>query len=203
MRGTRVRRGILKTLESALKPLCLAWLLATGSVHAQENPAAPAEATPVVAIGAEAKILSDKDIDLYRRIFAVQEPGDWKEADRLIAQLDNDILMGHVLYQRYMHPTKYRTPFVELRDWMDRFPDHPDADNIYRLGVKRKPSGSRAPNPPSRTTWEPPDDPTPRPPSPRLSDDEKYQQQVERSMRSAITRYLGRRGNTARAEKRL
>ena len=53
-------------------------------------------------------VISDEDIRLYQRIFEVQEYGDWQTADGLIARLENDVLLGHVLYQRYMHPTKYR-----------------------------------------------------------------------------------------------
>ena len=53
-------------------------------------------------------VISDEDIRLYKRIFEVQEDGDWQTADGLIARLENDVLLGHVLYQRYMHPTKYR-----------------------------------------------------------------------------------------------
>jgi len=45
---------------------------------------------------------------LYDEIFTLQEDAKWNRADRLIKQLDDDLLMGHVLYQRYMHPTGYR-----------------------------------------------------------------------------------------------
>lgn len=93
-------------------------------------------------------ILSSKDSGLYRRIFELQEDGHWQHADRLIGQLTDRILMGHVLAQRYLHPTKYRSRYSELRDWMARFSDHPDAKRIHRLALKRKPKGAKAPDRP-------------------------------------------------------
>ncbi|MBT3305670.1 MAG: hypothetical protein HN377_04230, partial [Alphaproteobacteria bacterium] len=59
------------------------------------------------------QILTLEDATLYGRIFDVQEHGDWKQADRLIARLENRTLMGHVLAQRYLHPTKYRSRYKE------------------------------------------------------------------------------------------
>jgi len=84
-------------------------------------------------------ILGEEDAQLYRDIFRLQNDGNWKAADKRIAELSDDILMGHVLYQRYMHPRAYRSTYVELKDWMKRYADHPDADRIYSLAVKRRP----------------------------------------------------------------
>ncbi len=67
-------------------------------------------------------ILSKADRTRYRKIFAAQEPGDWRAADRLIKKLENKVLMGHVLAQRYLHPTKYRSRYVELSRWMKPTP---------------------------------------------------------------------------------
>ena len=49
--------------------------------------------------------LSKNDAGLYTQIFDLQKGGNWRAADKLIAQLDDKLLMGHVLYQRLMHPT--------------------------------------------------------------------------------------------------
>ena len=95
-------------------------------------------------------VLNDADVALYRRIFDVQVDGDWRGADKLIAKLDNPLLMGHVLYQRYMHPTKYRSKYAELKDWMAAYADHPDADRIYQLAQRRRPANWRAPDVPQR-----------------------------------------------------
>ncbi len=96
------------------------------------------------------KILSAADIDLYQRIFAVQESGQWRAADGLIAQLDNDVLMGHVMFQRYMHPRKYRSKYKELRDWMADYADHPGATRVHKLALKRRPKNWKYPAKPER-----------------------------------------------------
>lgn len=90
-------------------------------------------------------VLSAADADRYRKIFARQENGDWKTADRLIKRLDDRLLMGHVMFQRYMHPTAYRSSWRELKTWMGAYADHPDADRVYDLATKRKPANATPP----------------------------------------------------------
>ena len=82
--------------------------------------------------------LSSADADLYRKIFTVQATGDFKTANALIADLNDRVLMGHVLYQRYMHPD-YKTGFDELHAWMSAYSDHPGADKIFKLASLRRP----------------------------------------------------------------
>ncbi len=94
------------------------------------------------------QVLSPEDEKLYREIFALQDSGKWKAADERIARLDDKILMGHVLYQRYMHPTAYRSKYLELKRWMDAYADHPDARRVYRLAVKRRPANYKSPKKP-------------------------------------------------------
>jgi len=83
-------------------------------------------------------ILSEADRDLYTRIFEIQEAGDWAAADKLIGQISDPVLIGHVQFQRYMHPTKYRSSFSELALWMKNYADLPDANRVYRLARKRQ-----------------------------------------------------------------
>ena len=78
-------------------------------------------------------ILSDSDIKKYKNIFAIQKDGEWQEAEKIIDSLENKILLGHVKYQKLMHPTKYRSPYSELRDWLDLYNDHPMAERIWKL----------------------------------------------------------------------
>jgi soluble lytic murein transglycosylase-like protein len=94
------------------------------------------------------KILSLEDAETYRTIFGLQEAGQWLAADREIAKLENDILRGHVLAQRYLHPTMYRSKYSELRDWLALYADHPDAPRIHRLALRRKPAAAAAPQAP-------------------------------------------------------
>ena len=96
--------------------------------------------------------LSSADALRYRRIFAYQEDGAWAEADREIADLEDDILIGHVQFQRYMHPTKYRSKYLELYEWMKAYNDHPGAKRIYRLALRRQPGGYKSPVKPSFDT---------------------------------------------------
>ncbi|HBC07192.1 MAG TPA: transglycosylase, partial [Rhodospirillaceae bacterium] len=96
---------------------------------------APVSATPQAVVP---RVLSDADTQLYQRIFEVQEDGDWKEADRLIAKLSDKLLMGHVLAQRYLHPRKYRSNYKELKAWMAEYADHPQARRIYQLSLRRR-----------------------------------------------------------------
>ncbi|MEM6835008.1 MAG: transglycosylase SLT domain-containing protein, partial [Pseudomonadota bacterium] len=64
--------------------------------------------------------------------------GKWRAADTHIKALDNKLLLGHVLHQRYMHPTDYRSRYSELRGWLKTYADHPGAKRLYRLAVKRR-----------------------------------------------------------------
>lgn len=82
-------------------------------------------------------LLSDKDSGLYQQIFRVQEIGQWKKADILIKKIKNPLLMGHVKYQRYMHPNSYRVAYPDLHVWMKAYSDHPGASKLYRLAVSR------------------------------------------------------------------
>ena len=56
--------------------------------------------------------------------------------------------MGHILAQRYLHPTCYRSKYLELYYWLKKYNDHPQAKRIYRLAIKRMPKGYKSPNKP-------------------------------------------------------
>ncbi len=100
------------------------------------------------------KVLSDKDVALYKEIFDLQERGAWKSADAKIKAVNSDILMGYVQYQRYMHPTAYRSKYSELKRWMAYYSDHPEkASKVYRLAVKRRPKGYSNPARPAPRKW--------------------------------------------------
>ncbi|EJW21408.1 hypothetical protein IMCC14465_12040 [alpha proteobacterium IMCC14465] len=88
------------------------------------------------------------DHEIYKRIFELQESAKWAAADRLIRELDDTSLLGHVYRLRYMHPTAYRSNWTELRDWLKKYADHPGAWQVYHLAKKRRPTGARMPKPP-------------------------------------------------------
>lgn len=85
--------------------------------------------------------ISKQQAEIYNRIFAYQANGDIENADKELKHIYDERLLGHVLYQRYMHPTAYKTSFEELKYWLDMYADHPGADKIFRLASSRKPNG--------------------------------------------------------------
>ena len=96
------------------------------------------------------KLLSKRDAAFYRSVFTLQKDGRWNEADSLIKRIEDRILMGHVRFQRLMHPTRYRSSYGELWSWMEQYSDHPGARRIFRLAKRRQPEGWNPPRPPSR-----------------------------------------------------
>jgi len=103
------------------------------------------EKTPMILLSDEDDIvamqLSKRDAKEYATIFELQTYGDWYQADKFINNLEDKSLMGHVLYQRYMHPNKYVSSFYELKSWLYTYNDLPNADEIYDLAMKKKPKG--------------------------------------------------------------
>ncbi len=134
--------------------MALAFAFASGTAVAQNETAEERVAAlggAVVALDRVARlpeVLSRWDQERYRRIFALQVDGAWDDADALIATLDDPLLMGHVLFQRYMHPTKYRSAYDELAGWLALYADHPGAARIHRLALRRQPDGAAAPREP-------------------------------------------------------
>ena len=85
--------------------------------------------------------LSRQDAKLYKLVFDAQKKGDMKAADAVLEDIKDPRLIGHVLFQRYMHPRAYKSTFAELRQWLEIFSDHPGAKRIYKLANARKPEG--------------------------------------------------------------
>ncbi len=89
--------------------------------------------------------LSDFDVAQYQRLFHLQEIGRMKQAVREAGRVENDILMGHVLSKRYLHPTAWRSTYKQLYRWLRLYNDHPDASRIYWLAKRRRPGNTKAP----------------------------------------------------------
>ncbi len=188
-------------MKSGFKSITAAGiLLLIGSSATAQNLAAttppqppgppPAPASVTVPQGVTPSVLSPEDVEAYRKIFELQQDGRWAEADRQIKKVRDTALMGHVLYQRYLHPTKYRSTYQELRDWMTLYADHPEADEIYGLAMKRKPKRDVAPVPPVPQRYVPPDivgDGQPLPP------EELERRRRESAVRSQISSALSAR----------
>ena len=123
-----MRATLIKTLAASLM-MALSWL---PSGHAGGLPAP----------------LSDFDAALYQRLFHLQEAGRMKQATREMFRLENDLLRGHLLSQRYLHPTAWRSSYRELSSWLKAYNDHPDASRIFWLARKRRPKNAAAPTEP-------------------------------------------------------
>ena len=93
-------------------------------------------------------LLNEADAARYRIVFELQKNGEWKDADKIIKRITDRALMGHVLAQRYLHPTKYRSRYKELKAWMAKYADHPEARRIYKLALRRRPKNWKMPKPP-------------------------------------------------------
>ena len=88
--------------------------------------------------------LGEEDAQRYRRIFELQGRADWDGADREVARLRDRRLLGHVLRQRYLHPSSPRVAYDELRLWLKRYGDQAGAERIYALALARQPRGAVA-----------------------------------------------------------
>jgi soluble lytic murein transglycosylase len=104
-------------------------------------------------------VLSPLDAARYAAIFALQEEGNWKAADAQIEQLKDKTLLGELSAQRYLAP-RYQAGPAELRDWLERYADLPEARAVWTLARKRAP-GKSVPSPlPASAQIAEPIDPT-------------------------------------------
>lgn len=89
-------------------------------------------------------LLSEDDREHYQAVFRAQDKADWKQADALIRKIDNPLLLGHVLAERYLNRQYSSTP-DELKRWLDRHADHPQAYAIQALAMAKNPSLKASP----------------------------------------------------------
>ncbi len=114
--------------------------------------------------------LNPSDAARVRRIFALQDRGRLADAQALIDDLDDRLLLGAILADRYLG-RYHRSTAAELADWMDRFGDQPDAPAIHSLLLRRLAPGMAAPPAPAQASLDLPpapelglaDDPDPQP----------------------------------------
>lgn len=83
--------------------------------------------------------VSKDDVTTYKKIFRAIKKEDFYTADKLIKDLDNDILMGHVLAEKYLSKT-YKSKYIELKIWLEKYADLPQADRIYRVAARKGPA---------------------------------------------------------------
>ena len=83
------------------------------------------------------RVLSKADVTAYRRILEAHKTGDMATAKKLTTNLENKILLGYVLYDRYFSK-HYYTKKQEITDWLKSYSDLPVAADIYELGRQKK-----------------------------------------------------------------
>ncbi|PPR14378.1 MAG: Soluble lytic murein transglycosylase [Alphaproteobacteria bacterium MarineAlpha12_Bin1] len=102
----------------------------------------------IPGLGKVNAILTREDVDLYQTLFAFQEEGRWEASETIAKHVSDERLMGYVLAQKYLHPTKYRSKYHELKEWLKNYSDNLNARRIYRLANKRRPKGAKPPKKP-------------------------------------------------------
>ena len=80
--------------------------------------------------------IDESDIKLYAKIFEELKKQNFERVDDLVDDLDSDILMGYVLAEKYLSKN-YKTSYQELSDWLEKYNDHPQAQRIYNLALKK------------------------------------------------------------------
>lgn len=88
--------------------------------------------------------LSNADSERYHALYKAHAQADWQSADALIAELDNNILLGAALANRYLSED-YVSSYNELEQWLVTYSDHPKASRIHRLAMRKQPSDTAAP----------------------------------------------------------
>lgn len=83
-----------------------------------------------------------------KRVFDLQARGRLAEAEAEQALLIDHTLTGHILADRYLGRYHRARP-DELQAWLERYADHPQAPQLYRLLKQRAPRGTVLPEAPS------------------------------------------------------
>jgi soluble lytic murein transglycosylase-like protein len=97
-----------------------------------------------------------------RRIFAYQTRGDIPAAIRSAGELEDKLLLGSALADRYLG-RYHRSSAGELTDWLAQYGDQPDAAAIHALLLTRLPTGAKPPPAPKTVALSHASDPGPVP----------------------------------------
>lgn len=97
------------------------------------------KSTPLGYVGNDIPaVLSKSDAKLYKKMFRLQRQRQRSQVASLIPKLKNRELMGHLIAERLLHPHT-KSPYKDLKKWMNRYSDHSMAVQVYDLARKRKP----------------------------------------------------------------
>lgn len=124
-------------------------LFASGTVLARPDDRQPVTSTPSVSErrGDDGlpRLLGASDVQRYRRAFSLMREGSFAEAEKALAPIANDVVVGHVLAVRLLH-RDHRSSYAELVDWLKLYADLPEARVLHALAMKRR---GRNPVPPA------------------------------------------------------
>lgn len=82
--------------------------------------------------------ISAEEVETYKDLFTAVENGETDKAAGLQKKLKNEVLLGHVLAEKYLHKN-YDSTYEELRGWLKKYPDHPQYQRIKNLAVTKAP----------------------------------------------------------------
>ena len=89
------------------------------------------------------QLLSEGDEAAYREAFDLENRGQFAAADRAMARLHDQSLVGHLLAHRYLADS-YRARPDELKSWFAHYADLPEAQDLFAAAAKRLGKNIRA-----------------------------------------------------------
>ncbi|CAK0757220.1 soluble lytic murein transglycosylase [uncultured Gammaproteobacteria bacterium] len=93
--------------------------------------------------------LRTDEVARYRRIFELQDTGDWAAADHETESLTDDRLAGHVRMARYLQSESSPIAYEELVEWLKGHGDHGGVERVYALALRRQPHDAEPPPAPN------------------------------------------------------
>ncbi len=94
--------------------------------------------TKPVKLDSAATVLSQRDEEIYRKIFTAIGQNNLRELSALMAQVQDPILLGHVDAVQLLRPDA-QPDQDKLMSWMRTYADLPEADEIYAKTKKMYP----------------------------------------------------------------
>lgn len=83
------------------------------------------------------QVLDADDLEKYNKVYNLHGKGKFKQAQKALESINNKLLFGYLLYQKYIHKD-YKSSFTELKTWLDKYYDLPVAERIYNLALSKK-----------------------------------------------------------------
>ena len=129
--------ALLFTIIS-LPQLVISWFSAPNTKEAVAIPAA-SSGLSIFSFKHDLKNpLSAADANYYKQAFAAQKANDWHAADDALAKVQNRLIEGYVLKERYLQ-RNYDTSAFEIEAWLAQYFELPQAYEVYNLGRAKFP----------------------------------------------------------------